>query len=329
MDIVYEATGDILGGAQAALITMGKGVPFITANFEMDATIGLRLANLAKSKGVLYTCSDGDQPSVLARMIAEITTWGFKPKIAGNCKGFLDVHQDPVGVKPFVPSHQSAHMVCAMADGTKQSFEMAALGNAFGYYPLKRGMYGPTTSKQNLINAFNDLVDLKSLKETYVDFVEGIKGVDQSAGVFIVAHREGPHIKEDMQFLKKGEGPFYLFFRDHHLCYIEAFRSIAKAVLFGMADFVAKGRFIDVISIAKRNLEPGQDLDGLGGFDYYGQVEKADEAAAKRYLPVGLAEFAKTKQKITKDTPITYDMVELSDNLVVRLRREQEELSLP
>jgi len=46
-------------------------------------------------------------------------------------------------------------------------------------------------------------------------------------------------------------------------------------------------------------------------------------------LPIGLAEFATVKKKIPKDTPITYDMVELSDNVAVRLRKEQDQLPLP
>ncbi len=295
----------------------------------MDAAVGLRVANIAKKRGVLYSNSDGDQPGVLARMIDEVTSWGFEPKIVGNCKAFLDVHQNPTGVKPFVPSHQDGHMVCGMADGTKQSIEMAVLGNAYGYYPSKRGMYGSTTTKNTLIKTFDDLVGLKSLKGTYVDFVMGINGVDQGAGVFIVAHRDTPHTKDDMKFLKKGDGPFYLFFRDHHLCYFETLPSIAEAVLFGMPTFFAKGRYVDVMSVAKRDLEPGQKLDGIGGYDCYGLVERAEIVAENKFLPVGLAGFSTINKKIPKDTPITYDAVELSDNLVVKLRREQEQLPLP
>lgn len=328
IDVVYEATGDILGGAKAALISIDKGIPFVSANFEMDATIGLRVANLAKEKGVLYSNSDGDQPSVLARMIDEATTWGFEPKIVGNCKAFLDVHQNPTGVRPFVPSHQSAHMVCGMADGTKQSIEMAVLGNARGYYPLKRGMYGPTTTKQGLIKAFDDLVNLRSLEGTYVDFVFGIKGVDQGGGVFVIAHKDSPHTKEDMKFLKKGEGPFYLFFRDHHLCYLEAVSTIAEAVLFNISTFFPKGRYIDVMSVAKRDLAPGQKLDGIGGHDCYGEVERAEIAAKEKFLPVGLAKFATVTKNVHRDAPITYDAVALDDNIVVEIRREQEKMPL-
>ena len=324
IDVICEATGDIISGAETALISIEKRIPLVSANFEMDATVGLRLAQLAKEKGVLYSNSDGDQPSVLARMIDEVTTWGFEPKIAGNCKAFMDVHQDPIGVKPFVPSHQDAHMVCGMADGTKQSIEMAVLGNAKGYYPLKRGMYGPTATKRDLIKTFDDLVNLKSLKGTYVDFVFGITGVDQGAGVFLIAHRDTPHTQEDMKFLKKGEGPFYLFFRDHHLCHFEAISSIADVTLFNTSTFFPKGRYVDVISIAKRNLKAGQKLDGIGGYDAYGIVERADVTAQEKILPIGLAEFATVNKNISKDTPITYSDVDLSDNLICKLRREQE-----
>lgn len=329
IDVIYEATGDIPGGVEAALISIEKGIPFINANYEMDAVVGLRVAHLAKEKRVLYSNTDGDQPGVLARIVDEVTTYGFRPVIVGNCKGFLDLHQNPTDVKPFVPSHQSNHMVCGMADGTKQSIEMAVLGNALGYYPLKRGMYGPTTSKTNLIESFDELVDLKSLKGTYVDFVLGINGVDQGAGVFVIAHRDSPHTKEDMEFLKKGKGPFYLFFRDHHLCYLEAIASIAEAVLFGRPTFCPKGRYVDVITIAKRDLEPGQKLDGIGGYDCYGLAEKADIAAKNKFLPVGLAEFSTAKKRVLKDEPVTYDDVELSMNPVVKLRREQEQFPLP
>jgi len=261
IDVIFEATGDIEAGVKTAIISIDKRIPFVSANFEMDAVVGPVLASQAKEKGGLYVNADGDQPSVLSRMIDEITIWGFEPKIAGNCKGFIDLHQDPTGVKLFVPSyHNNTQMVCSMADGTKQSIEMAVLGNSYGYYPFKRGMHGPTTVKRDIIKTFDDLVDLRALKGTYVDFVLGINGVDQGAGVFIIAYREGARIKEDMNYLKKGDGPFYLFFRDHHLCYFEAVSSIAEAVFFGISSFCPKGRYVDVISIAKRDLVVGQPV---------------------------------------------------------------------
>jgi len=329
IDVVYEATGDILAGAQSAMNSFEISKPFVTINFEMDSLIGLILSRIANEKGLMYSCSDGDQPGVLARMIHEITAWGFKPKISGSCKGFLDYYQTPKGVEPFVPSNQDIKKICSFADGSKQSCEMVSLGNAFGFFPLKRGMYGPKTiSKQELIRTFFSVMDLDSKENSYVDFIMGLDGVDQGAGVFIIAHKEGPGVKEDLRYLKKGLGPYYLFFRDHHLCYLEAISSIAEAVLFKIPTFHSKGRFSDVIAIAKRDLEGGKRLDGIGGYDCYGLIEKVDITSKENLLPLGLAEYATLKQSIPKDTPITYDMVELDDNLVVRLRKEQDKLPI-
>ena len=43
-------------------------------------------------------------------------------------------------------------------------------------------------------------------------------------------------------------------------------------------------------------------------------------------MPIGIAEGAKLKRPVAKDAFITYDDVELPDNLCVRLRAEQDKL---
>ena len=329
IDVVFEATGSVLAGAQAALAAVESGKHFVTVNSEMDATIGLRLASIARENGVVYSNSDGDQPGCLARLINEASMMGFRPRVAGNCKGFMDVHQTPKGVLPFVPKGQDPVKSCSYADGSKQSVELAVVANAFGYPPRKRGMFGPVTTKQGLVSTFGGLADLKSEGPAFVDYVMGINGVDQGAGVFVVASREGERIRSDMEYMKKGKGPDYLFFRDHHLCYLEAASSIAEAALFATPTLAPKGRHAEVIAIAKRALPAGQRLDGIGGHDCYGLIERADIAAQENLLPLGLAGFATLKQDVPKDAPLAYPLVELEDNPAVRLRKEQERMPLP
>ena len=329
IDVVYEATGDVLGGAQAAINSIEKGIDFVTVNSEMDATVGLQLANLAKEKGVIYSGSDGDQPGVLARMLDEVIFKGFEPKIIGNCKEFFDQYQTPEGIKPFIPKEMNAVKACSYTDGSKQSSELAILGNAFGYYPFKRGMYGPETSKRNLINTFLSLVDLGAIEGGCIEYTRGTTEINQGGPVFIVAYNNDAVVRANMKWLKKGEGPYYLFFRDYHLGFVEAASSIAEVTLFHTPTFAPKGRYVDVITIAKRNIMPGQRLDGIGGYDCFGVVERADIADKENLLPIGLAEAATVREAIPQNTPITYSMVELSDNLVVKLRREQDQLSLP
>ena len=55
IDVVYEATGNIMAGAQATLSSFEAGIHFVTINYEMDATIGLILSNLALSIKVILS----------------------------------------------------------------------------------------------------------------------------------------------------------------------------------------------------------------------------------------------------------------------------------
>jgi predicted homoserine dehydrogenase-like protein len=244
--------------------------------------------------------------------------------VTGNSKGFLDVHQTPEGVLPFVPKGQDPTKSCSFADGSKQALELCVVANAFGFPPRRRGMFGPTTTKQEIVRSFAGLADLQSESPAFVDYVMGMDGVDQGGGIFVIASREGRHIGPDLEYMKKGRGPNYLFFRDHHLCYLEAASSIAEAALFAVPTLVARDRHADVVAVAKRDLPAGQKLDGIGGFDCYGLIERADVAAAERLLPLGLAELATLRVDVARDIPITYDMVELEDTVVVRLRRHQD-----
>ena len=326
IDVVYEATGDVLGGTQAALQAIERGLDFITINSDMDATIGLRLAGLAAEKGVLYTNSDGDQPGALASIINDVYSWGLQPRLVGNCKGFLDVHQTPEGVMPFVAPGQNPMVICAAADGSKQSFELAVIANAYGFSPLIRGMYGPHTSKTNLIETFDDLVNLQALDKGYIDYTFGTVELNQGFPVFVVAGSEDHERKRDLEHLQKGKGPHYLFFRDYHLGYFEALSSIAQIALFSTTTLRPEGRHVDVVTLAKRDLAAGKRLDGIGGYDCYGLVEKASVAMEQKLLPLGLAEFCTPNQNVPKDTPVTYDMVTVAENAVVTLRREQEQL---
>lgn len=326
LDAIYECTGDLEGGAEAAVLAAEMGLPFVTVNSELDSTLGRVLAERAARRGTVYTNSDGDQPGCLARMMREAVAFGFEPRVAGNCKGFIDPHQDPVGVRPFVLPGHDLNKVCAFADGTKQAMELAVVGNAFGLRPAVRGMHGPRTSKPELVATFDRLVGLDTLSGGIVDYVLGIDGVDQGAGVFVIARRDSPGFSQDMQYLKKGAGPNYLFFRDHHLCHMEALSSLVEAACFGVATLRPAGWECEVCAVAKRGLRAGRRLDGLGGFDVYGVLDSAEAAREGRLLPAGLAGFATLTADAVADQPLTSDMVELEDNLVTRLRREQDAL---
>jgi predicted homoserine dehydrogenase-like protein len=320
IDIVFEATGDVAIGAECGVHTIQQGIHYLTANIEMDGTIGFAVDELAREKGVVYSAGDGDQPGVILRMLDEVELYGFKVIVAGSCKGFMDPYQTPDGVLPWVRKGHNAHMVSAFADGTKQGLEMAVLANGTGLVPDICGMHGPTTTKETLVEDF-----LKVIKqEGIVDYVMGIESINAAAGVFVVAKREDKYVAEDLDYLKKGKGPYYLFFRDHHLCYYETAKSIAEAALFKISTLPHKKKMADVFAVAKKDLKKGEHLDGIGGFTVYGLIDRAEIIREKNLVPVGLTQYAVLKTPVTIDTPITYDMVEFpEDNVPLRLREKE------
>ena len=65
-------------------------------------------------------------------------------------------------------------------------------------------------------------------------------------------------------------------------------------------------------------------LDGLGGYDTYGQAERADLTAVENLLPMGLAEGARLRVDLPRDQVLRYADVDLpAGRLVDRLRAEQ------
>jgi predicted homoserine dehydrogenase-like protein len=99
-------------------------------------------------------------------------------------------------------------------------------------------------------------------------------------------------------------------------------------VLFGDATIAPlEGPRVEVLTVAKQDLAAGTVLDGLGGYDTYGQAEKASVSAAEKLLPIGVAESCTLRRDIGKDQAITYDDVVLPEGrLVDQLRDEQAEL---
>jgi len=79
------------------------------------------------------------------------------------------------------------------------------------------------------------------------------------------------------------------------------------------------------ITIAKRDLRAGEVLDGIGGFNQYGQLEVVEKCGG--LLPIGLAENVRLVRDVKKGEAIAEDAVELNESsLLVKLWREQQKM---
>jgi predicted homoserine dehydrogenase-like protein len=219
---------------------------------------------------------------------------------------------------------------------------MCALANATGLVPDRRGMHEPSAGIADLARLFALERDGGLLGRSGVVELANCVGPDGNDviggianGVFVVLRTTNPILAEDLPFyglpgsgVTVGTGGYAAFYRPFHLCGIETPLSVAEAALLGRPTATALLTPVaDVIAVAKRDLRAGDVLDGSGGKNVRAIIEKAEVARAERLLPEGLAYRVPVRRDVAQGEPITYDMVELSDDSVaVRLRREQDAL---
>jgi len=323
IDAIIEATGEVEFGAHVVLRAIDNNKHIILMNAELDALVGPLLKVKADKAGVVITNVDGDQPGVVMNLYRWVDMMGYKPIMAGNIKGLQDHYRTPETQKGFAEKHhQKPKMITSFADGTKISMEMAVVANATGFRVGQRGMYGPECKH------VTEAVNLFSLEEMLNGgLVDYILGAEPGPGVFVLGYNENPIQKQYMKYLKMGDGPLYVFYVPYHFPHLETSITVARAVLFNdAATKPLAGPVVDVLTMAKRDLKAGDVLDGIGGFDCYGETDNYDVSKKNEYLPMSVAEDCRLKRDIKKDEVIAYADVELpAGRLCDRLRAEQTE----
>ena len=144
--------------------------------------------------------------------------------------------------------------------------------------------------------------------------------------MFVLGYNEDPIQQQYLNYYKMGDGPIYVFYTPYHICHFEVPLTVARAVLFqDAATAPIAGPVCDVITVAKRDLEQGEVVDGIGGFTCYGVLENSEVCQAENLLPMGLSAGCRLKQHTPKDQAITYDNVELPEGrLCDKFRAEQD-----
>ncbi len=325
IDALLEVTGAVEFGARVVLDAIDHGKHVVVMNPELDGTVGPLLKLKADAAGVVYTTSDGDQPGVQGNLFRYVRGLGVTPLLMGNIKGLQDPYRNPTTQEGFARKWgQNPYMVTSFADGTKISFEQATVANAFGLSVLGRGMTG--IEHRGHVDELTQHFDVDQLRELggVVDYVVGSQ---PGPGVFCLGTHDDPKQRHYLNLYKLGEGPLYSFYQPYHLCHFETPSSLARAVLFGDATMAPDGApTVEVVTTAKVDLQPGQTIDGLGGYLTYGQAETARATADERLLPIGVAEGCRIARPVARDQVLTYEDVELPEGrLHDALRVEQAE----
>ena len=321
VEVIVEVTGEVEVAAHTVVTAIDNGKHVVLVNAELDATIGPILKRRADDRGVVITNADGDEPGVTMNLFRFVKAIGYRPLMAGNVKGFLDNHRNPDTQRGFAEQHgQRPKMVTSFADGTKLAMEGTVLANGTGLRIGSRGMDGHKCDHvENVLDLYSpqDLLDGPR--------VEYVLGAEPGSGGFVVGYNDDPAKQAYMSYFKMGDGPLYVFYRPFHLTHLETPLSIARAALFGDATIApARGPVADVLTMSKRDLSAGEELDGIGGFTCYGVIDNADTTTAENALPMGLSEACRLVRDVGADQPITYADVELpAGRLADQLRAEQ------
>jgi predicted homoserine dehydrogenase-like protein len=324
VEAVIEATGDVEAGARFALAAIESGKHVVLVNAELDGTLGPVLKARADAAGVVITYTDGDEPGLIVNLSRYVRAIGLEPVLAGNLKGLLDPYRTPETQRAFAAAvGQKERMVTSFADGTKLSLEAAITANALGFGVARRGMTGHRCEHVNDVAALFDVDELR--RGGIVDYV---LGAQPGSGAFVVGYGDDPDRQRYLSYFKLGDGPLYTFYQPWHLPNFDVPLTVARAVLFGDAAVTPLGATrCEVLTVAKRDLQQGQELDGIGGFDCYGTIENTAVARSQNLLPIGLAGGSRLTRAVGKDDAVTFDDVELPTRPIVdALWAEQLEL---
>jgi predicted homoserine dehydrogenase-like protein len=328
IDIITDVTPSPEIGAQTAYAGITNGKDVVLINIEADVTVGRILKRMAQEKGVLYSVSSGDEPGCLMELYDFVTALGLEVIVIGKGKNNpLNPRATPDDVADAAQKvDKDPIQVASYVDGTKTMFEMTCAANATGCRPMRRGMNGPEATLETVSELF-------ALREdggisAFSGAVDFVQGGSMAGGVFVTVRVEDERIRDDLQYLKVGQGRYFTFFRPYHLWFIEAPISIARAYFDRQVTLCPLDTPVaEVAAVAKRELKHGDVLDSLGGYTYYGLIDQEEVYQRMNALPAGLALGARVINPVPADQVITWDDVELDETkMVVKLRRLQDSL---
>jgi predicted homoserine dehydrogenase-like protein len=348
LDVIVEATGVTEAGTYHAWTALEAGKHVVMANVETDVLVGPILKKKADEKGLVYSMAYGDQPGIICEMVDWARTIGLEVVCAGKGTRYQPEYRysTPDTVWKYfgfteeqvATGNYNAQMYNSFLDSTKSAIEMCALCNATGLIPQECGLQFPPVGPQDLPKVLRPRTKGGILEHSGTVEIVASENRDGTPiknhlrwGIYIVFKAGTDLVRRFLtmhDFLRDASGEYGAVYRPFHLIGLELGVSVASAVLRGEATGSADGFIADVATVAKKALEPGDVLDGEGGYTVFGRLVRADESLSKKYLPLGLSRGGRMIKSVAKDSFVTYTDVELDEGtLAFKVRRTLEESS--
>lgn len=340
LDVVVESTGTVDAAARHAWTAMEHGKHVVMVSTEADCHVGLALQRKAEQEGVIYSFGYGDEPAELAEIIDWARCSGFEVACIGKYIEYFPgkryVNPDTVwDVKTNYTAEQiasgelNAKLFSSFVDGTKTLLETCCAANASGLIPQSGGIVFPTLEYDDMANALRPrdeggiLERMGTIEVPSNYHPDGMpvkkhlrwgvfisaKACSEQAASFLTDFRNEDRVMVD------DSGFYCVMYRPTHILGLELNKSVASVALLGLPTGAPEEFVADMVNVAKKDLQPGDTLDGPGAYTTYGQLLPATESLANRYLPIGFSEGVKVVRPVKRDQILTYDDVEIDESL--------------
>jgi predicted homoserine dehydrogenase-like protein len=350
IDIVVECTGNPIAAVEHCLKAFEHGKHVVNVTVEADAFCGPLLARKAAEKGVVYSLAFGDQPALICDLVDWARTCGFPVVAAGRGHKWLphfsestpDTVWDNYGLTPeqAVRGGLNPKMFNSFLDGSKPSIESTAVANATGLTVPSNGLLYPPASVEDIPFVTRPISEGGVLeRKGMVEVISSLEAngrkipYDIRMGVWVTVEAETDYIKncfEEYNAHTDPTGRYFTLYKRWHLIGLEVGVSVASVALRGEPTGVATCWNADVVATAKKDLKPGDMLDGEGGYTVWGKLLPAGVSLQMGGLPLGLAHQVKVVRAVRKGQSLSWSDVAVDAGTdACKVRREMESMFNP
>ncbi len=347
IDVIVECTGNPIAAVDHCLEAFANGKHVVNVTVEADAFCGPLLARRAFDAGVLYSLAFGDQPALICDLVDWARTCGFPVVAAGRGHKWLPHFAESTpetvwGYYGLTPEQAlrgglNPKMFNSFLDGSKPSIESTAVSNATGLGVPSNGLLYPPASVEDIPFVTRPVseggvLERKGMVEVISSLEKDGRQIpyDIRMGVWVTVEGETEYIRncfEEYNAHTDPSGRYFTLYKRWHLIGLEVGVSVASVALRGEPTGVATGWNADVVATAKKDLAPGDMLDGEGGYTVWGKLLPAEKSAAMGGLPLGLAHNVKVVRPVKKGQSLSWADVAIDTSTnAYRTRKQMEEL---
>ncbi|MBM3397512.1 MAG: flagellar biosynthesis protein FlgA [Betaproteobacteria bacterium] len=349
VDVIVECTGSPLHAVDHILEAFANRKHVVNVTVEADAFCGPLLAARAQTAGVVYSLAFGDQPALICDLVDWARTCGFPVVAAGRghkwlphfCESTPETVWGYYGLTPEQARRGGLNpkMFNSFLDGSKPSIESTAVSNATGLGVPSNGLLYPPASVEDIPYVTRPISEGGVLeRKGMVEVISSLETdgrkipYDIRMGVWVTVEAETDYIKncfEEYNAHTDPSGRYFTLYKRWHLIGLEVGVSVASVALRNEPTGVAVGWNADVVATAKRDLKPGDMLDGEGGYTVWGKLLPAAKSKRMGGVPLGLAHGVKVVRPVAKGQSLCWDDVAMDTSThAYRIRREMEATSV-